>query len=527
MKNEIFILVTLALCCLSTLVKATGQSGEKIIIGRDTLWMLSCPLKADTTLSGKVRKRLDPEVMCTALWRGYIGTWRLENETLYLEEIKLFNGTRINLDGIFDAYRENGRITARWFSGELRVVRGEQVYYEHIGFARHYEYETIYTLRDGVVKKKRERHNTLRKSGNAESGYTLNLLFNGKGMAWEGDSTLRVEIIPKPDGTTGQVKVTSNYSYLKSHYDTTKFSGNYRWKKRRYGKGHPYVREVKACLALMDDWKVLTLDGKIQPVRLGVKWGRDRSHRIWSHHWQEQSDSLEMDGVVHVLDVSPLQQDPDQITRLRPSLKGAFLMKNPRGYVARWKILDGRLWLTEIRHARTGERIPLSVLVPGNNGEPVEASWYTGTFEVGMGDPVGEGYHWYDTERREIVCEVKGGEVVRQTVYDNYIHPGDMAAYNQFIKTIRSPDWGSYPELENRTLHGNFMVNPQVNGVADSIREIELHVNGENHYHRAITDPADPWIELVRRAAEAVSRWEVRFIKGKVEPLEIFFDIKQ
>ena len=70
MKNKIFIVVTLVLCSLSTLVHATGQIGEKIIIGRDTLWMLSCPLKADTTLSRKVSERLDPEVMCTALWRG-------------------------------------------------------------------------------------------------------------------------------------------------------------------------------------------------------------------------------------------------------------------------------------------------------------------------------------------------------------------------------------------------------------------------------------------------------------------------
>lgn len=32
---------------------------------------------------------------------------------------------------------------------------------------------------------------------------------------------------------------------------------------------------------------------------------------------------------------------------------------------------------------------------------------------------------------------------------------------------------------------------------------------------------------LVRRAARVIPRWEVCFIKGKVEPVEIYFTIKQ
>ena len=428
MKNKIFIVVTLVLCSLSTLVHATGQIGEKIIIGRDTLWMLSCPLKADTTLSRKVSERLDPEVMCTALWRGYIGTWRVENGILYLEEIKMLSGTRISLDGIFDDYRENGRIVARWFSGKIRVVRGEQVSYEHIGFAQHYEHETIYTLRDGMIMKKKEIHNSLRKSENMESNYTLDLLFNGKGMKWEGDSSLAIEVVPEPDGTTGQVKVRSWYSYLKPNQDSACWWKSLALKKKRYKRNHPYVREVKKCLDLMNDWQVLMLNGKIQPVRLGLKWGRDQSkpHRIWSYHWLEQADSLEIENEVCALITHPLQQDPDMMTRLRPHLKGAFTTRNPRGYVARWKITDGYLWLLEIRHARTGERIPLSTLVPGNNGEPVKAFWYSGTFEAGAGGPVSGGYYCDDKEHREFVFKVECGRVVRQVVYDNYVQLGDF-----------------------------------------------------------------------------------------------------
>ena len=116
--------------------------------------------------------------------------------------------------------------------------------------------------------------------------------------------------------------------------------------------------------------------------------------------------------------------------------------------------------------------------------------------------------------------------MVWKNVYDNYIQPGDTAAYNQFIRTVRSHDWDNYPELKDRVLHVTFMVYPNRNGVADSIREIRLDVYNE-HEARVITDPTDPWVMLVRRAVEVVPRWEVRFIKGEVQPLEISFDIKQ
>lgn len=72
----------------------------------------------------------------------------------------------------------------------------------------------------------------------------------------------------------------------------------------------------------MEDWDVLTLDGKIQPVQLEIKWGEDRSKRInWLYLWREknQQDSLDMDGVSYRVDGYPLQQSPDLITRLAPA----------------------------------------------------------------------------------------------------------------------------------------------------------------------------------------------------------------
>ncbi len=415
---KILILMVICSCCFAGAAKATGQFAERIIIGQDTLGMLACPIDADTVLRRKVSQRIERAGIVTGLWRKYIGTWRLEEGQLYLEKLETWDKDIIDLGGIFDAYRENGRIAARWFSGDIRVVRGECVYYKHMGFDRHYEHETIYTLRRGRVVSNKEKRNSLREGSNAESWVTLQMLFNGDDMEWEGDSSLSVKLWPGLDGSVDRIKVTSSYSSLKSGQDTVPvWERKYKEKNRRYGHRHPYTREVMECVQLMTDWEVLVLDGKIQPHVFEVTW-RKNIPRPEYMNWQLKlwlcPDSLDMDGCGYrVKDVSLLQADPRLMTCLRPCLKGAFALKHPRGYRARWQIADGWLWLTGIRNARTGEMIPLSVLAPGNNGEPIEASWYTGKFKIGLGGVVDDGNYRYDAECCDMECEVVQGRVKR------------------------------------------------------------------------------------------------------------------
>lgn len=570
MKTKLFLLLAVCFCSFSVSVKATGQAGELIIIGRDTLQMLTTPLERDSVLARKVEERRTNKGFSTGLWRGYIGLWRLEEGKLYLEKLqeadwekKQSSWQTINTDSIFDAYRENGRILAGWFSGDIRVVKGEQVSYQHIGFARRYEYETIYTLHQGIVTSQKEIRNSLRKSVNNNYSYTMNMLFNGKGLKWKDDSVLIIEIMPRPDGTVNRLKVfrlirskrivsdqriakslsrleRSKQKYkklsqpklerLKAKNSSKKKLDRY-WAKKtiKYGPHHPYTREAKACADIMGEWEVLTLDDKIQPKKIWVHWGKDHSVLGLDeiHRLREYPDMLEMDGISYRMYALPLQQDAEVMARLRPHLKGAFTTKNPRGYIARWKIDGDRLLLTGIRNSRTNEEIALSVLAPGNGNSPIEASWYTGHLKIATGGTISD---WNTAERHEIACDIEKGRIVRLTSYDNYITPGDEQAYKRFVHELRSHDWKSYPELNGCSLHGNFIVYPHIDGHADSIVDIRLFVNGEKdgeRYHREVADSADPWIVFVRRAAEAVERWEVRFIKGKVEPVTIHFDIKE
>lgn len=86
MKTKTLILTIAFISWLTDVSYATGQIGERIIIGQDTLEMLACPVETDGLLSRQVQERLSGKGVNTGLWRGYVGLWRLENGNLYLEK---------------------------------------------------------------------------------------------------------------------------------------------------------------------------------------------------------------------------------------------------------------------------------------------------------------------------------------------------------------------------------------------------------------------------------------------------------
>ena len=63
---------------------------------------------------------------------------------------------------MFQPYYQNGKICARWFSGELRAGKGELVRYVHNGFDRNLETEQVMVLQHGRIESCQTYHNTLR-----------------------------------------------------------------------------------------------------------------------------------------------------------------------------------------------------------------------------------------------------------------------------------------------------------------------------------------------------------------------------
>lgn len=76
----------------------------------------------------------------TACWRGYVGSWEIKDNRLYLTGVS----GRLALVG-------DEPLFADWVSRTLVVTRGEMIRYVHMGFASLYEEEIHLTVEHGVI----------------------------------------------------------------------------------------------------------------------------------------------------------------------------------------------------------------------------------------------------------------------------------------------------------------------------------------------------------------------------------------
>ncbi len=83
---------------------------------------------------------------------GYLGTWEIQHDRLYLIEIKagFDKENKTSLQDLFPGFSE--RVFAHWFTGELRIPDGEQLKYVHMGFGCEYERDIIINMKKGVVQ---------------------------------------------------------------------------------------------------------------------------------------------------------------------------------------------------------------------------------------------------------------------------------------------------------------------------------------------------------------------------------------
>ncbi len=126
----------------------TAQFSEILNIDGETHSMMSTPLGDFFELMGSTPTF---ESNCTALRRGYVGTWEITNDLLYLVRLSgtLTNGETATLESVFPGFPE--RVFAHWFSGKVRLPQGKRIQYKHMGFGSTYERDLFIFFRNGVV----------------------------------------------------------------------------------------------------------------------------------------------------------------------------------------------------------------------------------------------------------------------------------------------------------------------------------------------------------------------------------------
>lgn len=140
---------------------ATAQFPDYLIHDGETLPIFSNPLESYFDGEHPRPRDLFPYT-CTACWRGYVATWKIENGDLYL--VRLVKGDCSSKPEDIDAGRifpgRNLPVKAAWFSGTIRVPQGKQLLYVHTGYGSVYERERVLSFEKGRLAGERTIDNT-------------------------------------------------------------------------------------------------------------------------------------------------------------------------------------------------------------------------------------------------------------------------------------------------------------------------------------------------------------------------------
>jgi hypothetical protein len=151
----------------------TAQIAEQLIYEGNRVNMCSEPLGDYFYLGGERPVFAD---VCTALWRGYVGTWEIINDRLYMVELQgtLDDGSGATLETVFPGYPE--QVFAHWYSGSLRIPQGKLLEYVHMGYGSTYERDVFLDLKKGVVVGKRVQTNGVSDDAGAPEGYGVSAM---------------------------------------------------------------------------------------------------------------------------------------------------------------------------------------------------------------------------------------------------------------------------------------------------------------------------------------------------------------
>lgn len=164
----------------------TAQISEKLIYEGQNLSMCTNPLE-DYFAMGGDRPRFESN--CTALWRGYVGTWKIVDGRLYLIKLlgDLEGGGEASLATIFPDYHD--RVFAHWYSGTIRIPQGKLLNYVHMGYGSTYERDLFLEFEKGVLTYTRMRQNGHAEGDSGPEGYEIGgMTVFPRGKQAEGDA---------------------------------------------------------------------------------------------------------------------------------------------------------------------------------------------------------------------------------------------------------------------------------------------------------------------------------------------------
>ncbi|SFO24573.1 hypothetical protein SAMN05421741_12931 [Paenimyroides ummariense] len=153
-------LITILFFVFSTFqVLATSQAPDKIIFNDKEYSLLTNPLEAYFKINPE--KRPKNTLSISSLWRGYVATFEIKNNRLYVSKIEIVNFDKENdsmiaSDIISDLFPSEADRYLDCYSGILTICYGEIVDYVHMGYESAYENYILIEITAGNFIKSKE-----------------------------------------------------------------------------------------------------------------------------------------------------------------------------------------------------------------------------------------------------------------------------------------------------------------------------------------------------------------------------------
>ncbi|HOP06696.1 MAG TPA: hypothetical protein PLF13_05315 [candidate division Zixibacteria bacterium] len=153
------------LICLAFLVIlgepifGTAQNADRIIVEGSEYSLFNEPLEWYFAKYCKRPQVLTGGIRSTDCWRGYVATWELQHDSLFLikvsKEYPIATGAHqtewceLPLNELIPG--ADYPLFASWFSGILCLPQGKLLNYVHLGYASRYEKNMVFALDSGCV----------------------------------------------------------------------------------------------------------------------------------------------------------------------------------------------------------------------------------------------------------------------------------------------------------------------------------------------------------------------------------------
>ena len=148
------LMVCLAMA-ISPAVKATAQASDRMIVEGQEFALNTNPL--ETQLEQKQWKPPEDAVRSSANWRGYIATWEIKDDKLFLKDATIEVSDSKDEDEYLlksitaELFPGASEVFADWYTGALIVPDGEMTDYVHMGYGSSFDHYQVFRVQAGKV----------------------------------------------------------------------------------------------------------------------------------------------------------------------------------------------------------------------------------------------------------------------------------------------------------------------------------------------------------------------------------------